>query len=328
MRGRPGVGPERRSDRGTALPETALVLASVLVMVFGILQVGIIGFMQVMVDGAAFIAAHEYSLYNSSYLQLAQRPFPQLGSVVVDKNTPDAVSVPVNYGTTSSTQRHGGVSLILPSHLQGTAISFSPHSMLSALSGIAVHGSVIEPMNQVSNDAYDAAGAGYGGSSALTTFSTDAMNTPYYYVSQHEMTVCTGGWNTVHVPGLQDPGCLAAYQVRSLGTAEFLDHDNWQRTTLGVGPYATSYTFAEMLCHQQMYAKSVAANPGFAPWQTVWYSASNPQTYIPTTNVNTSNLTTIVGQIYSWDTLSSTGAGSPSTEASYGLHPMNPANYC
>jgi hypothetical protein len=238
MRGRPGVGPERRSDRGTALPETALVLASVLVMVFGILQVGIIGFMQVMVDGAAFIAAHEYSLYNSSYLQLAQRPFPQLGSVVVDKNTPDAVSVPVNYGTTSSTQRHGGVSLILPSHLQGTAISFSPHSMLSALSGIAVHGSVIEPMNQVSNDAYDAAGAGYGGSSALTTFSTDAMNTPYYYVSQHEMTVCTGGWNTVHVPGLQDPGCLAAYQVRSLGTAEFLDHDNWQRTTLGVGPYA------------------------------------------------------------------------------------------
>ena len=51
-----------REMRGAALPETALVLSFVLVIVLGAIQMGVVGALQLMADGAAFVAAHEYSL--------------------------------------------------------------------------------------------------------------------------------------------------------------------------------------------------------------------------------------------------------------------------
>lgn len=47
-----------RNTRGTALPETALVIGTALLMVLGAAQMAIIGYTQVGADGAAFAAAH------------------------------------------------------------------------------------------------------------------------------------------------------------------------------------------------------------------------------------------------------------------------------
>jgi hypothetical protein len=47
--------------RGTALIETALTIGIVLVVLFGTVQLGILGFTQTAGDGAAFVAAHTYA---------------------------------------------------------------------------------------------------------------------------------------------------------------------------------------------------------------------------------------------------------------------------
>ncbi len=50
-----------RYCRGTALVETSLTIGIVLIVLFGTLQFGILGFMQTADDGAAFVAAHTYA---------------------------------------------------------------------------------------------------------------------------------------------------------------------------------------------------------------------------------------------------------------------------
>jgi len=49
------------SCRGTALVETALTIGIVLTVLFGTIQLGILGFTQTAGDGAAFVAAHTYA---------------------------------------------------------------------------------------------------------------------------------------------------------------------------------------------------------------------------------------------------------------------------
>jgi len=51
-----------RATRGAVLPETAIVLSFVLVIVIGAIQMGVVGGLQLMTDGAAFVAAHEFSV--------------------------------------------------------------------------------------------------------------------------------------------------------------------------------------------------------------------------------------------------------------------------
>ena len=302
--------------RGAALAETAIVLTATLAMIFGIIQIGVIGFLQIMVDGAAFIAAHEYALGNTTtYQTIAQRPFPLLGSIYIDQNFPNLTTVAVNYFTGNTTQRHGGVSLVLGSHLQATVTKSAPSGLLgvgiAALSNVSIHGAAIEPENLVSNNVYDVNGIGYSGnSSAQSNFYTNVQNAPANYISQHEMAICTALSFTALCPG----GSVA---IRSLGTAEFLDHDNWQRTNLGVGAFSSAYTFGEMLCHQQKFTQ--AALTVFVPVST---TAGLPA------NVSTTNVLTVVGQIYAWDYLTSLGGGYSINETVYGQSPMFPGLYC
>ena len=52
----------RTIARGTALPETALVIGISLVVVLGAVQATLIGYSQISTDGAAFVAAHTVAL--------------------------------------------------------------------------------------------------------------------------------------------------------------------------------------------------------------------------------------------------------------------------
>jgi hypothetical protein len=300
------------SVRGAALPETALVLTATLAMIFGIIQIGIIGFLQIMVDGAAFIAAHEFALGNTgTYLATAQNPFPLMGVPQADVNYPNPTTVAVNYQTSLNTQRNGGVGLIRSSHAQMTVTNSPPSGLLgiAGLPNVSIHGSAIEPENQISNSDYDVAGATYSGNAAqqVNLFS-NMQNAPAAYISMENMYACN---SVVFGSACTD------YSGVALGNAEYLDHDNWNITNLGIGAPAANYTFGAMLCHQQKYAQ--AAIQVFTPMATV----------TALTNLNvTKTGNGVVAQIYAWDYDMRLGAGYSPSETSFGLFPMHPLLNC
>jgi hypothetical protein len=263
-----------------------------------------------MVDGAAFVAAHEYALGNTSYLTWAKRPFPFIGTPYIDTNTPDNTTVPVNYNTSQTSARQGGVSLVRSSRLQATVHRNAPSGLLgvgvASLSGVNIQGSAIEPYNAVSNSVYDVDANGYSGASAQLNYFSNVQNSPYNYISMQIMKYCSS---------YSTPSTCGTTALRTLGSAEFLDHDNWNRTTLGVGSYSSSYTFGEMLCHQAMYA-SAASN--------IFVSATTNGN-LPTPDPNSTSNT--VGQIYSWDKLDNNG-GETLSESNYGQYPLHPGNGC
>jgi hypothetical protein len=269
------------SIRGSALPETAIILTATLALIFGVIQIGMIGYLQIQCDGAAFIAAHEYSLGNASYAQVAARPFPLMGTPLATPNPPDVASsaIPVTYSQLP-TAREGGVSILMPNHWQATVNIVS--SLGSWITNL--HGSAIEPNYLVSNPAYDNADAGYAGNPAPAgaTFFGSTEDTPDYYVSSHRILICRAPW----LPSWSIcPNPSVNLSLRSLGTAEFLDVDNWARTTSGVGP-GTSYTFAEIFCHVNAY---VLAASDFPP--NVTSAGSMPK----------GGVTSKTSMIYGWD---------------------------
>jgi hypothetical protein len=319
-----------RAVRGAAMVETAMVMTTTLLMLFGIIQIGVIGFLQMACDGAAFIAAREYANGNTStYTTVTKRPFPRVGTVAVNQYKPDASSVPVNFQESSIYTRVGGASLVQGSHLEATVHASAPSGALgvgiASLSNVDVHGTTIEPQNQFYDDIYDVDAAGYTGSAnGVNIFSGSTSqaleNTPMYYVSEHRLAVCTQASFTA-------TNCPAQSVVLlSLGTAEFLDFDNWNRPNLGVGPYSStnlaSYTFGEMLCHQQQYALAA---------QNVFKSGSLPSS----SSLSTTNVSGPIGVIYSWDVsfsrsfIQSTQAmGYDSTLHAYTTLPLTPGANC
>jgi hypothetical protein len=191
-------------------------------------------------------------LGNSSYAQVAAKPSPLIGTPITDQNPPDVASspIPVTYNGKLATAREGGVSIIMPNHWQATAnIASSLGSWITN-----PHGSAVEPSYLVSNNAYDIARAGYAGNAPGVPFFTQNEYTPDYYVSSHRPVICQQSFWTICPP--------SSYELRSLGTAEFLDMDNCTRTmsaaqSAGVGP-GTNYTFAEIYCHVNAYDAAAA----------------------------------------------------------------------
>jgi hypothetical protein len=303
------------STRGAALTETALVLTAVLALVFGVIQIGVIGYMQISADGAAFVAAHEYALGNTStYLAVAQKPFPGLAtsSTFLDQNAANTTTVPVNFNFTNQSSRAGGLMLIRGQQSQITVVKTAPGGVLGAgvtgLANVSVHGVAIEPDNLVVNAGWDLAGVDYNSSAAFASpanpFSSDS-NVPANYVSEHYMATC--GQATF---GAQ---CASgSVNILSLGTAEFLDDYNWNRTQLGV---SSTGTFEEMLCHQQKFAQAAALFPATMP-------NMSSSTY------NTTNTNSVIGQIYSWDYLTSQGGGYTINNRVFGNFPLPVLNFC
>jgi hypothetical protein len=321
--------------RGVALPETVIVLMATLALVFGVIQFGIIGFLQIMVDGAAFVAAHEYALLNTTtYDATTTRIFPQvLSTPSPTANSSDDTSVPVNYNTSLSTARQGGVSLIRRNHLQMSVTRNAPSGLLgvgvAGLSGVTVQGSAIEPNTQVGNDVYDVNAAGYSGSGGTPmNYYSDAQNGPANYINLEIMSYCetgtttttTGSGNAAVTKTTLTPfgsTCPSNDRyLRTLGTAEFLDHDNWQRTNIGVGLYSggSGYTFAEMLCHQFWFANAAQV-----------FKPATSESNMP--NVTRTNTAALV-VIYGWDYVVNSGGGESLSENNFDQYPLNPASGC
>ncbi len=374
VRGSGRIG-STRAMRGAVLPETAIVLSFVLVIVLGAIQMGVIGGLQLMADGAAFVAAHEFSLNyaksTAANQQTVTNIFPQINvlPIAVASNAPAVAPSDVSVAyPTSQSARMGGASLLRGSNLQATVNVTGKAGMLgqflSGLSNFGVHGSAIEPLSWQTNAQYDVAGAGYTSlSPVVSSFFGSAQDVPFSYVSISRMSVCLQGGAAGVAPqfGLTCPS--SNQQIIALGSAEFLDQDNWARsagnnTHLGAGPFGSSpgtagaylntYTFAEMFCHQQFYAglesylvnaqrPSDISQPAHVTGSPPPFVVGSMNTY-DIVNQNSSHGDTLAQliKIYQWDTTdvnasgsNRTAVGTPYTSAAqYGNNQMHPGLNC
>jgi hypothetical protein len=330
-----------------------------------------------MADGAAFVAAHEYSLNYSKTTSANQQTvtsvFPQVNvlPIAVASNAPTVVpsDVSVAYPTNQSA-RIGGASLLRASNLQATVDATGPAGALGrfltgASTTFGVHGSAIEPLSWQTNPQYDVAGAGYTSlTPVVSSFFGSAQDVPFSYVSISRMSICLEGGAAGVQPqfGLTCPS--NDQQIVALGSAEFLDQDNWARANgnnayLGAGPfgsnpgaagsYLNTYTFAEMFCHQQFYAglesQLVSAlRPSDIAQPTGTIGATRPAFLIGSMNTfdiinqNSGYGDTLaqLTKIYQWDTADVNASGSqtaavgtPYTDPNqYGKNPMHPGLNC
>jgi hypothetical protein len=301
-------------QRGAAIPETTLALTAMLALTFGILQLGVLGYLQLMSDGAAFIAAHEYSLGDTtSYKALAQQAFPGIGATYIDRKGPATASVSVNYESGSA--REGGVTLLRPDADEITIHATGPGggplaTGVAALAGVDLHGSAIEPEIDMSNEFYDVEGLGYTGAGDPKPFFGSRLDTPYYYVSAHRLLTCTATtFNATNCPA-------SNLYLRSLGTAEFLDRDNWSRG--GWGYFSQGVPFSEMICHQNKF--STAATTDFVSLSSTTFAALQ-------TTINHDRQQGTLATIYGWD--QAFPYNSPGTAtATYGQMPLTPLKGC
>ncbi len=292
------------TQRGAIIVESAIVTASVLTLVLGMLEMGLLGFLQITVDAGAFLNAHQNVIGVDDALGPADAThevFPQIQTTAISNSVQTAPSptVPVDYGyngtadeqAVASTNRHGGASLLQP-YQEQTAITQTPFSFLG--NAFTVHSQAREVDWLESNVTWDASNANYGGAYAAgnnalnANVFTEGENVPLYYMSLDFVYHCatSGAW------GVSPKGVCPNQDTLSLGTGEFLDNLNWSNGTAGVGgpvnstgPGGTTGTFEAAACHQRMFAtlayffENLAENnygnsAGFA---------SDPLNYIETT---------------------------------------------
>src|SRR5579883_2462462 len=132
-----------RLQRGTALPETALVLTLLLSLLAGALRVALFGYAQVAADAVAFWNSHETAVKTTypdiasglnppAAAQAAVPPFPtnQNGSLSSAQLVPPVPQVATAYGFDQPDNRHGGVSMLEPLQVFATATTTNLQSFL------------------------------------------------------------------------------------------------------------------------------------------------------------------------------------------------------
>ncbi len=249
--------------RGTALVETALTLGFTLMMVLGAVQIATMGFYQMQLDGATFFVAHNYSAgsTNTTSLEAALQPlFPNVSFNFTPVPTnPPLTNVPVNFTQWGQLQpRYGGASILRP---QRTQVSSSMKlNWLSVLgnNNVTISSGSVDGKAMIGNHDMDAQGVAFDSPTAYTTMvdplSQDDQNVPPYYSTLAFIWYCgdTAPWG---------PTCHNR-TLRSLGLAEYLKDDNYQKTLNGTQPGGVFETIA---CHQRVYANLAAAFPASMP---------------------------------------------------------------
>ncbi|MEA2720569.1 MAG: hypothetical protein QOJ39_2433 [Candidatus Eremiobacteraeota bacterium] len=297
--------------RGAALPETAVTLGITLTLLFGMFELGLIGWTQLSSDGAAFVAAHAAVLGNDPKAAAAA-PFPQVpGSAIsVAQNNADTTIVPVDFQASDPSNRHGGLQVVRPWHLQAT-VDMTDVGLGKALPKVGIGSGAIEGSMLVSNPGYDIDSTSYNGNGTPnTTYFGDDGNAPPYFIGFRLMRDCFAV--------AADQGCTSSH-VTTLGIAEYLDADNWSQPGNGIGAGAV---YSAMMLHQNVYANiqtelariaargiATAANP--APTSTgAWFDPQNDP---------------CIQTVHGWD---NTGGGAQWNWKVSPLHPTAPGAGC
>ena len=273
----------RRGPRGSALPETAITISVVLLLMLGAIRVALLGYLQLSADGAAYLASHEYTLQNirtqimgSSSLNpaaAAATAFPAIAaSDITAANMsppPSATYPPINGLTQNLTQssREGGVTGVRPVEY-GVTVNPPPAGSLNPFGAggtIAVQGVAVEPLMQTTNTIWNLSDSAIDTPTVAGYFS-DPGNTPPFMVGFHELFHCD--WdnqnNALYTSGSNLGGCQTSsggyhgsggnnVEFFSLGMADYLDSKNWNNATGANETSVPNGVFCDLTLHQQVY---------------------------------------------------------------------------
>jgi len=277
----------RHPERGAIMVESAIVASAILVMVLGMVDFGLIGFLQISADAATFLDAHEtVMLYtnetttgsSTNPVNVTRTPFPMIAAtsfaapVITQPNPVPTVYIDYGYNDSSSPSpsRHGGAAMMMPYNervnVVQQAFSFLNQQFLAKSSST-------EPLWVEVGSHWDVSNVGYTQpySTAPLYFNsnyfTQGDNTPYYYTGFNFMQYCPGvtmPWQTCSV----GPNATTSYEA--LGVAEFATIQNNSFTATGaqgtipvsggVGVWpgdigAATGIFYAAACHQRFYAQ-------------------------------------------------------------------------
>lgn len=319
--------------RGAALAETAIVLSFTLLVIFGAIQIALVGFFQTQLDGATFMYSHAIATgsSNTSAIDTALGPiFPNvpMGNLSESAANPlatDTGGMPNFTQWGSLTQRFGGASIIR-SQMVTTKASMTVNGLSVLGNSVTLSSANIEGAPMVGNHDDDAQGANYNSStvynSLVNPLTVDDQNVPPYYFTLAFMRYCsTFSFGT---------SCSSNnWGLRELGLAEFLKDDptgnagNYNTSADGIGPNGT---FETMACHQRIYSDLAAAFPAAMPAPS---PSPGPNNDYDETSTGPSSVAAWNGAsfqlVYSWDVLNGSGGTGSMTGRE---QPMAPENGC
>lgn len=317
---------KRPFARGAAMPETALMLTVLLGVLVGAFRIALLGYEQVSADGAAFYHAHQSALKQTDPSvatsldpdAATHTAFPRSALATITPQTVDAPNDQLQqtaYGFSQDTNRHGGVSMILPMRAISTVVRSGLDALtpLSGGSALSVTGVGVEPAFAESGVHADVSGYDFGTAAAFggrVDYFTQGENTPPYFAGFHYLRYCpvsdstdlTKHWNW----------CPTTTSYLALGLAEYLDQDNWVRSPNGVAPLSQA-VFWETLFHQQVYANlTSSATDALPPDISTAANLAQAQRLL---NHDTS-------VVYKWD--SDQQGGFPQVGYQPGAYPLTP----
>jgi hypothetical protein len=193
-------------NRGAVLVETALFVSAALVFMLGIIQIGVLGFLQLTTDAAAYFDARANVLTVSAGTpeQATNLAFPPIapGDIVAVAVPAPSPTIPVDYGyngtavqqASAQVQRHGGAAMMQPEQEQSTVSVPGVAEMLGQ--SLGVNGQAIEPKWVECGTHDDIAGAACSLASpppnSQNNYFTQGENTPPYFVGFDFMQQCAG----------------------------------------------------------------------------------------------------------------------------------------
>lgn len=330
------------SRRGAALAETAIVVSFTLLVLFGAIQIALVGFVQTQLDGATFMYSHAWALgsSNTSAIDASLEPiFPSLPLSSWNQASDIVTAHPLLTSTTtmpnwtqwgSTTQRFGGASILRDQLIQ-TKGTISVHGLSILGSSINLSGGNVEGKTMVGNHDMDAQGVGYNSGTVWNTLvnpiTQDDQNVPPYYFTFAYMSYCT------HAQFTAGGGSCASWYtgggLRSLGLAEYLKDDqtgnagNYNTSADGIG---TNGTFQAMACHQRIYADLAAAFPTVMPSPSPIPGSNYDETSTGPASVAAWNNASFQ-LVYSWD-VQGVHAGNPSLKTFGNQYPVSPDIGC
>jgi hypothetical protein len=245
------VKQSRSGIAGSALPETSLIVTTILLLMLGSLRLGLVGYTQLATDAAAFTNARLTGIGDPNAISKTTTAVGrvQSGDISTQQGLPVPAQVPVNYNITDDTTRHGGVTMMQAAQVVTTVLKSDLDGLLIGAGPVPVTGTAFAPQYLDFYSHQNVLGNATNSSAALgeaQNYFTHGENVPPYFVGFHFMQYCetpldAGPWSECAAPDFD-----------ALGFAEYLDQDNWNRTQAGV--VGSDAVFEEMLCHQNKFA--------------------------------------------------------------------------
>ncbi len=268
-----------RNARGAVVVETALTVGIGLTILLFAIQVGVLGFLQVTADAASFLSARNRALgIGSTSIDAAgaadftHKQFPEIATA--DIAIPAASAAPsavlaenyeYNVGNVNNTVRHSGESMLQPVQISTTVKPHGMFTLIGKLIGVGAqdveaHWIECTPhFMSLASTAYQQCGASTNPANYTTDYFANGENTPMYFITFDQMLYCPQvmPWSS----------CTTTPQFISIGSAEYLDSNNWGAAnpgSSGSNTYysagnggkgvAPTYTFEYIGCHDNRFS--------------------------------------------------------------------------